>query len=336
MAQATNYVPTQNIKVYIHPESNVGTHTGNAMDLLQSIAFSIPEASWAAEYSAPRVGQFTTQANQSHHNQGTKMWTFDTTLRGTPKSILYATGAVFEQASSAATLAAAYTFPTATYKDGAGSATTYCFTFEGAGDDGTNDDITLKGCVGTGFTISEDIGSEGGELVVTINWATAYAPTYGNSTISGGTPDADTPRNIRDLHETNTKVNDGSDENLVIQSWELSVSRTIERIHYQNNTDADYKPFGYAMVGGFEVTGSLNVIKNQDTYDILAKQYGGTVAITIQNDTAGDLTLSLPLCVLNESSIDSGGAVLMETIPFTVVGANDASGNLISITTSQS
>ena len=334
MSQATNYVSTQNIKVMIHPESNVGTHVGNAMDLLQCTAYSIPEASWSAEYSAPRVGKFTTQANQSHHNQGTKMCTFDTTLRGTPKSILYATGAVFESASSAATLAAAYEFPVATFKDGAGSATTYCFTFEGAGEDSSLDNVRLTGCVGTGFTIAEDIGSESGELVVTINWATAYAPVYHADQTTGGTPDADTPRNIRDLHETNTKVNDGSDENLVIQSWELSCTRTIERIHYQNNTDGDYKPFGYAMVGGFEVTGSLTCIKNQDIHDIKAKMYGGTVAITIQNDTAGDLTLSLPTCVLNEPTIDNGGAVLMETIPFTVVGADDASGNLISITTS--
>ena len=335
MSQATNYVPTQNIKVYIHPESTVGTHVGAAMDLLQCTAYTIPEASWAAEYSAPRVGQFTTQASQAHHNQGTKVWTFDTTLKGTPKSILYATAAVFEDDSSAATLAANYTFPTATYKDGAGSADTFCFTFEGAGDDSTVDDMTLKGCVGTGFTIAEDIGSEGGELTVTINWVTAYAPVYSNESVSGGTPDTGVPRNIRNLHETNTKINDGStDHNLVIKSWELSVSRTIERIHYQNNTDADYKPFGYAMVGGFEVTGSMNVIKNDDTYDILAKHYGGTSAVTIQNDTAGDLTLSLPLVVLNESSIDSGGSVLMGALAFTVVGANDGSGNLISITTS--
>ena len=335
MAQATNYVPTQNIKVYIHPEANVGTHTGNAMDELQCTAFTIPEASWAAEYSAQRVGQFTTQASQAHHNQGTKMWTFDTTLKGTSKSILYATGAVMESASSAATLAAAYTFPHATYKDGASSATTYCFTFEGAGEDGTLNDMNLKGCVGTGFTIAEDIGSEGGELVVTINWMTAYTPTYVNDTVTGGTPDTGVPRNIRTLHETNTKLNDGSDENIVIQSWDLSVTRTIERIHYQNNTDGDYKPFGYAQVGGFEVSGTLNCIKNQDIHDIKAKFYdSSTVAITIQNDTAGDLTLSLPTCVLNEPSIDQGGAVLKEVIPFTVVGANDASGNLISITTS--
>ena len=335
MAQAPNYVPSQNIKVYIHKETNVGTHAGNAMDLLQCTAYTIPEASFAAEYSAQRVGQFTTQASQSHHNQGTKMWTFDTTLKGTPKSLEYAMGGVCESASSTCTLAANYAFPTATYKDNAGSATTYCFTFKGAGNDATMDHITIGGCVGTGFSITEDIGSEGGEMVVTINWTTAYAPQYISANPTGGTPDTGVPRNIRNLHETNTKIDDGDTENVVIQSWELSCSRTIERIHYQNNTDADYKPFGYAMVGGFEVTGSLTTIKNQDIYDIRAKMYdSSTVAINIQNDTAGDLTLSLPLCVLNEPTIDSGGAVLMETIPFTVVGANDASGNLISITTS--
>ena len=334
MAQATNYVPSQNIKVYIHKETNVGTHAGNAMDLLQCTAYTIPEASFAAEYSAQRVGQFTTQASQSHHNQGTKMWTFDTTLKGTPKSLEYAMGGVCESASSTCTLAANYAFPTATYKHNASSATTYCFTFENAGNDATMDHITLKGCVGTGFTINQDIGSEGGEMTVTINWATAYVPEYISANPTGGTPDTGTPRNIRDLDEDDTWINDGSAENVVVQGWELSCSRTIERIHYQNNTDANYEPFGYAMVGGFEVTGSLTTIKNQDIYDIRAKMYdSSTVAINIQNDTGSQLTLALATCVLNEPTIDSGSPVLMETLPFTVVGANDASGNLISLIT---
>ena len=49
--------------------------------------------------------------------------------------------------------------------------------------------------------------------------------------------------------------------------------------------------------------------------------------INIQNDTAGELTIALDKCFINEPTIDNGGAVLMETIPFTVVGADDISSS---------
>ena len=344
MAQATNYFPSQNVSVWIEKETKVGRSQDDTVDnaglkKLQVTSFTIPEASVPLEFSSARSGQFTTTATQGHHSQGTKMFTFDTTLRGTPNSVLLATEAVFEDASSEAALNNDYSFPTAAYQhDSTSSPATFNIRFIDAGADATKHNIVCRGCVGTSFTLSEDIGSEGGELVCTISWATAYMPdnssAQADDDISSAAYDTGTPKNIRSIATGSSGINGGALEELVIQSWELSVSRTIERIHYQNNTDADYKPFGYAMTGAFDITGSLNVIKNQDTYDILAKQYGGTSAITIQNDTAGDLTLSLPLVVLNESSIDSGGAVLIENIPFTVVGANDASGNLISITTS--
>ena len=110
------------------------------------------------------------------------------------------------------------------------------------------------------------------------------------------------------------------------QSWELNVSRTIERIHFKDQTAGSFKPFGYAMVGGFEVTGSLTVIRNDDVHDLLAKFYdGSTVNINIEETTASKLTITMPKCYINEPSIDNGGAVLTETIPFTVVGADDIS-----------
>ena len=43
--------------------------------------------------------------------------------------------------------------------------------------------------------------------------------------------------------------------------------------------------------------------------------------------TDGTFVLALDKCLLNEPSIDTGGAVLMETIPFTVVGADDISSS---------
>ncbi len=329
MAQATNYFPSQNVSVWYQKESNVGDQPDDAgLKKLQVTSFTIPEASVPLEFSTQRAGQFTTTASQGHHSEGTKMWTFETTLRGTPASVLLATEAVFEDASSEAALNNDYAFPTATYVNAASSASTFEIRFEDGGADATLNNVVCQGCVGTGFTLTEDIGSEGGEMVCTIQWATAFMPTYGGDAISSAAYDTGTPRNIRNLDPDNTGINGGALEELVIQSWELSVSRTIERIHYKDNTSGTFEPFGYAMTGGFEVTGSMTVVRNDDIHDLIAKfRDSNTVDINIQNDTASELTIALDKCLINEPSIDSGGAVLTETIPFTVVGADDISSS---------
>ena len=329
MAQASNYFPSQNVSVWYQKESTVGNQPDDAgLKKLQVTSFTIPEASVPLEFSTQRAGQFNTTASQGHHSEGTKMWTFETTLRGTPASVLLATEAVFEDASSEAALNNDYAFPTATYQNGEGSASTFEIRFEDGGADATLNNVVCQGCVGTGFTITEDIGSEGGEMVVTISWATAFMPAYGGDAISSAAYDTGTPRNIRNLDPDNTYINGGAAEELVVQSWELSVSRTIERIHYKDNTSGTFEPFGYAMTGAFEVTGSMTVIRNDDVHDLIAKyRESNTVDINIQNDTASELTIALDKCLINEPSIDSGGAVLTETIPFTVVAADDISSS---------
>ena len=325
MSQATNYFPSQNVEVWYQKESQVGNQPDDAgLKKLQVTSFSIPEASVPVEYSAQKSGQFTMTSSQGHHSEGTKLWTFETVLRGTPDSVLLATEAVFEDASSEAVLNNDYTFPSATYVNDASSASTFEFRFINGGSDATLHNLVLQGCVGTGFTLAEDIGSEGGELVCTINWATAYYPTYSSDYISSPAYDTGTPKNIRSLQSSTTGINGGALEELVISSWELSVSRTIERIHYADNTSGTFEPLGYAMVGGFEVTGSITAIRNDDIHDLIAKfRDSNTVDINIQESS--NFAIALDKCFINEPSIDNGGAVLTETIPFTVVGADDIS-----------
>ena len=325
MAQATNFFPSQNVEVWYQKESQVGNQPDDSgLKKLQVTSFSIPEASVPVEYSAQKSGQFTMTSSQGHHSEGTKLWTFETVLRGTPDSVLLATEAVFEDASSEAVLNNDYTFPSATYVNDASSASTFEFRFINGGSDATLHNLVLQGCVGTGFTLAEDIGSEGGELVCTINWATAYYPTYSSDDVASPAYDTGTPKNIRSLQSSSTGINGGSLEELVISSWELSVSRTIERIHYADNTSGTFEPLGYAMVGGFEVTGSITAIRNDDIHDLIAKfRDSNTVDINIQE--ASNFTIALDKCFINEPTIDNGGAVLTETIPFTVVGADDIS-----------
>ena len=325
MAQATNFFPSQNVEVWYQKESQVGNQPDDSgLKKLQVTSFSIPEASVPVEYSAQKSGQFTMTSSQGHHSEGTKLWTFETVLRGTPDSVLLATEAVFEDASSEAVLNKDYTFPSATYVNDASSASTFEFRFINGGSDATLHNLVLQGCVGTGFTLAEDIGSEGGELVCTINWATAYYPTYSSDDVASPAYDTGTPKNIRSLQSSSTGINGGSLEELVISSWELSVSRTIERIHYADNTSGTFEPLGYAMVGGFEVTGSITAIRNDDIHDLIAKfRDSNTVDINIQESS--NFAIALDKCFINEPSIDNGGAVLTETIPFTVVGADDIS-----------
>ena len=324
MAQATNFFPSQNVSVWYQKETTSGTQPDDAgLKKLQTTSFTIPEASMPVEYSSPRSGQFVTTATQGHHAEGTKLWTFDTVLRGTPVSVLLATEAVFEDASSEAALNNTYVFPTASYTNGSTSSpATFDIRFEDGGADSTLNNVVCNGCVGTGFTITEDIGSEGGELVVTISWATAYMPQYGSDAISSQAFDTGTPKNIRSLAIASCLIDSGNE--MVIQSWELSCNRTIERVHYKDVTTGTFAPFGYAMTGQFEVTGSMTVIRNDDVHDLLANFYNST-AVDINIAESSNFAIALDKCLLGESTIDSGGAVLTNTIPFTVVGVDDIS-----------
>ena len=178
--------------------------------------------------------------------------------------------------------------------------------------------------------LTQDIGAEGGELVCTINWATAYMPdnvsAQADDDITSAAYDTGTPKNIRDLASGSSGINGGALEELVIQSWELNVSRTIERIHYADNTDGSYEPFGYAMTGGFEATGSMTVIRNDDVFDLIeGGEFHNSAAVDVNIQESSGFAIALDKCLLGESSIDNGGAVLMQTIPFTVVADDDIS-----------
>ena len=341
MAIATNYFPTQNVSVWYEKETKVGRSQDDTVDnaglkKLQTTSFTIPEASVPLEMSSPRSGQFVATSTQGHHSEGTKLWTFETTLRGTPTSVLLACEAVFEDGASEAVLNNNYTFPTASYQhDSASSPATFNIRFIDAGADATLHNMVLRGCVGTGFTLSEDIGSEGGEMVCVISWATAYMPdnasAQADDDITSPGYDTGTPFNIRSLTAASSEIESGND--MAIQSWELSVQRTLERIHYADNTSGGFEPLGYAMTGNLEITGSMTVIRNDDVHDLLANFYNSTTVDV--NITDGTFVLALDKCLINEPTIDNGGVVLTETIPFTVVGADDISSatKMLGITT---
>ena len=336
MARSTDYIASKNIEVMIINEATVGTAVIAGLKKYQVTAFTIPEASVPVEYSAGRAGFFTAGASQGHHAEGNKTWTFDTTLRGTPEAMKLAMDAVCEDNASAFEIANDYAFPQASYKHGSTSSPntfTVFFNHGGYGDNANH--MYLRGCVATGVSISQDIGSEGGEATITINWATGYYPTYTDTAAAATTTyDEGSAKNIRNLAHSETYINDGSDAHEVtLHSWELNITRPMERIGFVDTTSGSFAPHGYAMTGQFEVAGSVMVVKNKEVGDLLPRFYnGGTVQIKIA--TSDDFSVQMNKCFINEPSTDNGGPVLMESIPFTVVGDDTVgtSAPILSIT----
>tara|TARA_Y100000401_G_scaffold38325_1_gene28904 strand:+ start:1315 stop:2349 length:1035 start_codon:yes stop_codon:yes gene_type:complete len=330
MAQETDFILSNSVKCFIKTETTTGTAITSSMKQLQTTSISIPEISVPLEYAANRSGAQVALEGQGHHVLGTNLYTFDTTLKGTTAAIKDACGAVFTDTAGGGASNAlnnTYAFPSATYKNGnTSSPNTYTVFFQNAGSDTDGAaHIQFAGCIATGMTLSQGIGSESGELTVTINWATGYLPQAVSTSLSSTTSDSATPKNIRTLDEDATNVNA---QDVVIQSYEVSINRSIERIGYKNNeTDGSadaFAPFGYAMVGAFEVTGSISCIRNSSIHAMLAKfRDSSTVAINIIDDTANDFTIAIPKAYIGDTSMDMGGAVMTQTLPFTAVGDAD-------------
>ena len=332
MARTVDYKASQDIKVCVLKETTVGTAIVSDMKQYQVTSFSLPEASVPVSYASARSGHFTQVESMAQHEEGTKMWTFDLTLRGTVEAMKLAGDAVFEDNATPFTLNNTYEFPTETYKDGYSSgsnANTFTVFFQNGGLSDSLSHLVLKGCVGTGMTMNQGIGTEAGEASITISFATGYMPEYTNTAPAGTTTfDAGTPKNIKNLHHANCYINHGStDYEQTIHSWNFSLTRPIERIGFADTTAGSFKPHGYAMTGGFEMTGSMTVVRNTNVANLRTKFYGDNSVVEVKIGAASNFMFALPKCFLNEPTIDAGGPMLTETIPFTVVADNDTSSD---------
>tara|TARA_R100000808_G_scaffold19771_1_gene42838 strand:+ start:2688 stop:3692 length:1005 start_codon:yes stop_codon:yes gene_type:complete len=312
-----SFKSTQATQCLIADEAAFGTAiaSGGTWNEYPVTSFTMPELSAPVEYSAPRVGRGVNYVMQGHHRPDQKVYTFDITMKGNTETFLRGCASFFEDASSVATLPANYAFPT-TYVHG-GSVTTQCSVlFTEVGADATSD-LLLTSCVATGMSWACDIGSEGGEWTVTLNMMTAYQPTYVNYSQTN-TVNTTAIKNIKDLTCT---LNSGSAETLVMTSFNLDFSRTVERVHYSESST--YRPYGYAMTGVIDVTGSLTCKRDEELEDVLGTgRFSNSTVCDLQlvdSSTAGNFTLDMDRIFLNEPSIDNGGAFYQSVIPFTAV-----------------
>ena len=80
------------------------------------------------------------------------------------------------------------------------------------------------------------------------------------------------------------------------------------------------------MTSPSEITGSLTVIRNDDVHDLLANFHNSTT-MDMKLAEASGFAIDMDKVLLGESTVDNGGAVLTQNIPFTAVADEDIGGS---------
>jgi len=197
--------------------------------------------------------------------------------------------------------------------------------FKNGGSDASNISSVMVGCFCTSMTMREDIGTNGGEMVVESTFVTGYRPVENTLAASSETLDTATPKNIFSLSTQNV-----NSQPVVCNSWEITIARPLARVGYIDTTN--YNPYGYCQTGPYEVTGSLMVKRDDTIEDLATNLKGDSAGIAIDIAESSGFTISIPDAMIDNSQPENGD-YMMQNIPFRAFAA-DESANIISITIS--
>lgn len=323
---ATNFKPKGDVQVIIGSGSaNLGVAhaTSDTWNAVHVTDYNIEQASAPIEVAPPRSGLYGHVESMGHHRPDTQTYEASLTMRGTPTAVLKSCLSLFGDGASAAELTPGSN--TGTMKDNTANTSAVTLLFENAGSDASNIDVIMPGCFCSSMTLSEDIGSNGGELVVNANFWSAYQPTEGTLTPDSKTLDTASPKNIFSL---STQTLDGNA--LILNGWSLTISRSLSRIRNQNTTD--YKPFGYVQSSPYEVSGTLTAKRDDSISALASKIKGDSAGIALSIAESSGFTLSCPDVMIDNSKPEVG-EFLMQTIPFKGFAASETA-NIVSLTIS--
>ncbi len=324
---SSSFFPTKDVSVVVGTEITFGTATlaAGTWNKYQITDFTIPELAAPAETTPQRSDTTTQLDNSVHRRLDNKVYTFDLTLKGTAAALLFAGKVLVEDGASPIALAGDYSFPAA-YKDGSACTTAVTVLFQNIGGNDTNKHLLAKSCVATNAEFTIGSGSNAGELMVKLTMLTAYKPDY--SALVATSPVEDTA-SAKSIFDSLSFTMDS--DPMFLTDFSLSIARTVERVGYKDDTD--YDPFGLAMTGMFEVTGSCT-IKKDPNQDGMASNYIGNSGIPVDLSVTG-LAISIPLFIVEEGGNEKGGNIMMATVPFRAFGdASNISINVVSITAS--
>ena len=216
---------------------------------------------------------------------------------------------------------------TTDFRDGVANIVPVTLWFENASHSGQSSDLYFTSCVCTGLTLSGDIGSNGGVIMATATFQTAYAPTEGTLTFTGGTHTLlsaqATMFNMHDL-----TVETLNEQDLLLYSFELAIARPVNRIGFDNGSN--FKPQGYS-IGGYEVTGSLTCKRDAESLEAIDTDMASPKALAL---SAGDVfQIDAPKCMVDASSISFDDDGFKQTIPFRCTYSGATTSTIVSIKT---
>tara|TARA_R100000664_G_C2748528_1_gene135964 strand:- start:975 stop:1973 length:999 start_codon:yes stop_codon:yes gene_type:complete len=329
----TNFQPKSSIEVGIgNGSANLGTAHANSdtWNFLQVTDFTFDQSSAPIEVAPSKNSLLGQLESQGHHRRDNIMYEATLTMRGTPTAVLKSCLALFGDGASEASLTpGSNTNNNSGGKmiHGAANVNAVTLLFENAGSDATNIDVSMPGCFATSMTMRQDVGTNGGEMVVETSFVSGYQPVESAfAAPNSKTLDTDAPKNIFDIATSTLDA-----EALVLNSWEITISRELARIGFQDSTN--YQPFGYAQIGPYEVTGQLVAKRDDSVHDFAAHASGDSTGIVLALANSSGFTIDCQDVMIDNTKPDMGGEYLLQTIPFRAFAAGETS-EIIGITIS--
>jgi len=297
----------------------VGATSNNLWKGLQATEISVDDVSAPLEVSATRSGQYIEGTSQGYSRADTQMYEIATTLRGSPFSVLASANAVFEDGVTEAQILGSFT-PTATVAHGASAGVVAPdLLIKNASSDSTNTHMLYKSCLGTSVSFAQDHATEGGELAVTTNFVSAYKPAQVATAYLASTAafDLGTPKR---LTGTTCVVTDSGStaRELFLLGYELTISREVVRIACTpaSASAETFLPYGYAMTGGYDVSGTLTV-KRDDVMDFLYADFiGAADFVQVVITGASNFTITMPKVKFDNPKPEVGDSFMTQSMPF--------------------
>ena len=344
MAIETQVVSTQEIKPIFCFDVSTSQALGTAHEDAHTyfdfpiISFSMPYDSSALEVGPNLSGHYGQIEKQGRHRRDQTVWTFDVSFLGTVNAILANCLWSFGDGASACELTPAIGIGNGVAGDmqmlhGAASKNHCTAIFRNGGTDATAEDLVVRGAMVQSMTLREDINANAGQLTCDTTFFTAYPPTEAADSVSVDTVDA--PNAVKSIFDLNTDSTASAielgGEELMPLSWEITISRTLERVGSQDYSS--FLPYAVAQTGAWEVTGSVTVKADDSTYDLISKLKGDSAGINLSIDESSGFAIDCPDVMVDSATLDNSGTFLTHTIPFRAFAA-DTTSNIISITIS--
>ena len=331
MALSTAFQTKQNTRCIIGTEATVGTA---ALATADSIEMPVTDYSFdeihkhSLSVAPPRTGsgRFTQSDDMVKWMRHDRMFDISITFHGTAQAINRVCLALFEDGASPNTLQGDM-LDTTSFVDGVSNIVPVTLWFENSSHAGEGTDMYFTSCLCTGLTLSGDIGSNGGVVMCTATFQTAYAPTEGALTFTGGggthtvISDQTTMFNMHDL-----TVETLNEQDLLLYGFELAIARPVNRIGFDNDTN--FKPQGYSL-GGYEVTGSLTCKRDAESTDAIDTSTPVALALS-----AGDVyQIDAPKVYVDSSAISFDDDGWKQTIPFRCTYSGATTSTIVEIKT---